>query len=77
MSEDGRRQSDADALLPVSIGTAAWLLVLVALVIAKPALDDHGTSWWIAAAAVGAVSGLGGIVFLRWRKGRGRARPAD
>jgi LPXTG-motif cell wall-anchored protein len=76
MSEGRLRQSDADAILPVSIGTALWLLALVGLIIAKPALDDADATWWIGVAAVGLLSGIGGIVFLRWRKRRGRARPA-
>lgn len=63
-------QSDSDAILPVSIGTAAWALVLVGLVLARQSLDDNGTTWWIGAAAVGVVSGLGGLLFLRWRKRR-------
>ena len=63
-------RSDSDAVLPVSIGTVVWLLVLVGLVIAKPTLDANGTTWWIGAAAVGVVSGAGGVVFLRWRKRR-------
>jgi hypothetical protein len=64
------RQSDADAILPVSIGTGVWVVLLVGLLVAKPALDAHGTTWWIGAAAVGVVSGVGGLVFLRWRRGR-------
>jgi hypothetical protein len=72
MSVNRVEQSDADAILPVSIGTAVWIAVLIALVIAKPTLEANGTTWWIGAAAVGVVSGLGGLVFLFWRKGRSR-----
>ena len=68
--------SDSDAILPVSIGTIAWCIVLVGLLIAKPALDDSGTTWWIGAAAVGVVSGAGGVIFLRWRKQRAAHRAA-
>lgn len=63
-------RSDSDALLPVAIGTVAWIVVLVGLLLAKPTLDANGTTWWIGAAAVGVVSGAGGIVFLRWRRRR-------
>ena len=45
--------------------------LLVGLLVARPTLDENGTTWWIGAAAVGVVSGLGGLVFLRWRKRRG------
>jgi len=67
-------ESDADAILPVSIGTAVWLVVLVALVAAKPSLDENGTTWWIGVAAVGLVSGAGGVLFLMWRRRRARRR---
>ena len=66
--------SDTDAILPVAIGTGVWLAALIALVVAKPTLDENGTAWWIGVAAVGALSGLLGLVFLRWRKGRARRR---
>ena len=67
-------ESDEDAILPVAIGTAAWLVALVVLVVLRPTLEENGASWWIGVAAVGAVSGLLGLVFLRWRKGRARNR---
>jgi hypothetical protein len=75
MTGDLLAQSDRDAVLPVSIGTVAWLAVLIALIVARPALDDNGTTWWIGAAAVGVVSGAGGVLFLKWR--RKRARPSS
>ena len=69
------QESDEDALLPVWIGTAAWIVALVVLVIMRPTLDENGTTWWIGVAVVGVVSGILGLVFLRWRKGRaGRRR---
>jgi hypothetical protein len=70
-------QSDTDAILPVSLGTIAWAIVLVALLVARPALEERGTTWWIGAAVVGVVSGVGGIIFLRWRKGRMTARMGE
>ena len=69
-------KSDEDALLPVSIGTGIWLVVLVALILRKPSLDDSGTGWWIAVALVGFVSGALGLVFLRWRARRKAAARA-
>ncbi len=74
MAKDRLAQSDADAILPVSIGTALWIVALVVLVVLKPTLDESGATWWIGAAAVGVVSGVGGVVFLRWRKARGQRR---
>ena len=65
-------ESDTDAILPVSIGTAVWAIVLVGLLVARSTLAENGTTWWIAVAAIGLLSGLIGLVFLRWRKGRAR-----
>jgi hypothetical protein len=70
-------QSDTDAILPVTLGTLAWTILLVVLLLLRSTLDERGTTWWIGAAAVGVVSGVGGILFLRWRKGRMSARSAD
>jgi hypothetical protein len=67
-------ESDEDALLPVGIGTAVWVVVLAVLVLMRSTLEANGTTWWIGAAVVGVVSGLGGLMFLRWRKGRARKR---
>jgi protein-S-isoprenylcysteine O-methyltransferase Ste14 len=63
-------ESDGDAILPVSIGTAIWAVVLVVLLAMRSTLDANGTAWWVWAASVGVVSGLGGLVFLTWRKRR-------
>jgi hypothetical protein len=63
-------QSDEDAILPVSIGTLVWLVVLAGLLFQRSTLDANGTSWWIWTAVVGVVSGAGGVLFLTWRKRR-------
>lgn len=69
-------EADADAILPISIGTVVWAVLLVGLLVARPTLEQNGTTWWIGAAAVGVVSGAGGVVFLRWRKRRALRRSA-
>ena len=75
MTNSGRlAESDADAILPVAIGTGVWVVVLVVLLLVHGSLAENGTTWWIGAAAVGVVSGLGGLVFLRWRKRRAARR---
>ncbi len=66
MSPSRWRRSDADAIVPVAIGTAAWAVVLVVLVLRRA--DLAGQQWWIGAAAVGVLSGVGGLIFLRWRR---------
>ncbi|MBI1351937.1 MAG: DUF2530 domain-containing protein [Actinomycetales bacterium] len=70
MSSDRLRRSDADGILPVSIGTAVWLGVLLVLLVSWSRLEGDGTLWWIGAAVVGVLSGSLGLVFLRWRRGR-------
>ena len=64
------KESDTDAILPVAIGTVVWAIALVGLLLARANLAENGTTWWIAVAAIGLLSGLIGLVFLRWRKGR-------
>lgn len=72
MSTDGRlAKADHDAILPVAIGTGLWLVVLLVLVLRRDSLDAAGNGWWILAAAVGALSGALGLVFLFWRRTRG------
>ena len=67
--------ADEDAVLPVTIGTAVWLIILVALIARKPVLDENGTGWWIGVAVAGFVTGAGGVLYLRWRRARlARAR---
>lgn len=74
MSRRAITRSDEDAILPVSIGTAIWLVALVVLLAVRSNLEESGRSWWIAVAAVGFVSGAFGLVFLRWRRTRGSLR---
>jgi len=69
-------ESDEDAILPVSLGTGIWAVVLAVLLLNRSALESHGTTWWVGAAVVGVVSGLGGLVFLAWRKRRALRRAA-
>ena len=68
--------SDEDAILPVTVGTIVWLIVLVVLVIRRSQLEAADATWWIGAAAVGLVSGPGGLVFLYWRRSRMGVRAA-
>lgn len=62
-------QSDADGILPVAIGTAAWAVALVVLLLLRPRFAEIN-ELGIGVAAVGLLSGLLGLVFLRWRKRR-------
>ncbi len=62
-------QSDADGILPVAIGTAAWAVALVVLLLLRPSFAEID-ALVIGVAAVGLLSGLLGLLFLRWRKRR-------
>jgi hypothetical protein len=66
-SSQERAPRDADAVRPVAVGTALWLITLVVLAIAAEplGLDDPGR--WIATAAVGAALGVVGLVISRRR----------
>jgi integral membrane sensor domain MASE1 len=66
-------RSDETAILPVAIGTSAWLVVLVVLILMRGTLEQNGTTWWIGAAFIGLLSGSIGLLFLRWRAKRRRA----
>lgn len=66
------QRADADGIVPVTIGTVLWIIILTALVIMRDSLAIDGRSWWIGAATVGVASGALGLVFLRWRRGRRR-----
>lgn len=62
-------QSDADGILPVAVGTGAWAVALVVLLLLRPSVKQVD-DLWIAIAAVGLLSGLLGLLFLRWRQRR-------
>ncbi|MDP2013456.1 MAG: hypothetical protein Q8L05_04435 [Actinomycetota bacterium] len=48
----------------IRLGTIAWVL---AAVIGVPILlaRDSGLGWWLMTCAIGIISGLGGLVYLR------------
>lgn len=62
--------SDGDGVLPVAIGTIVWAIALVTLLILRGRLEESGSTWWIGVAAIGLISGLGGLLFLTWRRRR-------
>lgn len=66
--------SDETALLPVSLGTAVWLVALVAVALTIGVAPIDGQVWWFAVTVIGSLSGVFGLVFLRWRRSRLRAR---
>ncbi len=77
MSEkkSGRRiTNDESALLPVALGTAVWLIALVAVTLLGDIAPVEGQVWWFAVTVIGSLSGLIGLLFLRWRVRRMRQR---
>lgn len=62
--------SDHTAIPAVIIGTSAWLIALVAVSVTSGVSAPLDGVWWWAVCLVGSVSGLIGLVFLRWRRTR-------
>lgn len=57
-------------MLPVVFGVIAWAVALVFLALSYEQLAAAGTTWWYGACAVGLISGLLGIVYIRYRRRR-------
>ena len=66
--------SDENALLPVALGTIAWLASLVYVITVTGIEREQGQVWWFAVTVIGSLSGIFGLVFLRWRMKRKRER---
>jgi hypothetical protein len=68
----------ADAVVPVTIGTALWAVALVVLLPFRSRLKDDGTDWWIWVAATGLVLGILGSLWVRRRRAAYRStRPGS
>jgi hypothetical protein len=67
--------TEDNAFWPVAITTGAWLVAgLVLLLMGAQLSQDR--QWWIATCAVGVISGLGGMIYIKRRAGRGRRAAA-
>lgn len=62
--------TNGDALTPIVIGTAAWVIAALVLLFFRDSLAAAGTTWWFGACAVGVISGLGGIAYVLYRRRR-------
>jgi membrane protein DedA with SNARE-associated domain len=69
-----RYASDDNAFLPVALGTIAWLASLVYVTAVTGVQPEEGQVWWFAVTVIGSLSGIFGLVFLRWRMKRKRER---
>jgi len=63
----------ADAVVPVLVGTVLWGIALVVLIAVRQRLVENGTDWWIAVAATGFALGLLGSWWVRRRRDAYRA----
>lgn len=64
------RRSDHTAIPAALMGTGAWLIALVVLTVTRGVDAPLDGVWWWGVSLVGFVSGLVGLVFLRWRRAR-------
>jgi len=62
--------SNGDALAPIIVGTATWVVAAIVLLFFRDTLHTAGTTWWFGACAVGILSGLGGIAYVLYRRRR-------
>lgn len=63
-------ESDQTAIPAVLIGTGAWLIALVVVILTVGVAAPASGVWWFGVCLVGSASGLIGLVFLRWRRSR-------
>jgi hypothetical protein len=61
---------NGDALVPIILGTVAWVIAAILLLFFRSSLSEAGTTWWFGACAVGFISGLGGIAYVLHRRRR-------
>lgn len=66
---------DEDGVGAVAVGTAAWAVALVVLLLLRDRLAANDSQWWIAVAATGVGLGLVGLLYtMRRRAAYRRAR---
>ena len=57
-----------DAVLPVTVGTIAWAVAFVVLLVFRAELQAHGTTWWLWVCVTGFCFGLIGLWWVRRRR---------
>jgi hypothetical protein len=65
--ESGPAQG-ADAVLPVTVGTVAWAVALVVLLLLRDRLRAAGDGWWIWVCVTGLALGVLGSAWVRRRR---------
>jgi Protein of unknown function (DUF2530) len=66
---------ESDDVRIVALGTAMWLVALLAALVLHGRLDDHGNGDWVWIALAGAFLGLVGLRYVRRRRAELRAGP--
>ena len=81
MSRAARRPDppplETDDVRTVAVGTAAWAVALVVLLVLRVATDVRVRTWWLEMCAAGALLGLAGVRYCVRRRAaieRDRAR---
>lgn len=66
----GHSAGDRTAIPAVIVGTIAWIVALLSVTLTQ-GIGMPGTGvWWWGVTAIGTVSGVVGLIFLRWRRSR-------
>ncbi|MBU6245690.1 MAG: hypothetical protein KGP12_10805 [Actinomycetales bacterium] len=68
-------QTEDNAFLPIAIGTLGWLVAGAVLLMLGSRLSAD-SRWWIGSCAVGVISGVGGMIYVKRRAGRPRRAAA-
>jgi hypothetical protein len=72
MSRAARRPDppplETDDVRTVAVGTAAWAVGLVVLLVLRVATDERVETWWLEMCAAGALLGLAGVRYCRRRR---------
>lgn len=69
MSNAGSR-SDRTAIPAVLVGTGVWIIALITVTFTVGIEVPEAGVWWWGVCLIGTVSGVLGLVFLRWRRAR-------
>ena len=71
--KDSERRPDplparTDARKALLVGTVAWLVALVVLVVVRAELVAGGVEWWLWCAVIGLGLGLAGLGWVQFRR---------
>ncbi len=67
-SHSSQESEQSDAVVPVTVGTVLWAVVLVGLLPFRTRLEAAGKDWWIWVCLTGLVLGVLGSLWVRRRR---------